>query len=193
MIPPILLIGSAIQFWGGLDYLKDTLQGKNQPNRVTWLMWTIAPAIGTVAALTEGVGWLVLPVFLAGFNPFLIFLASFTNKKAFWKHTKLDYSFGFFSFMALILWWITKEPNIAILFAIISDLFAAGPTYKKAWTHPESESSFTFFTSIIGQLSVFLVLESAMFSEVAFPLFLLAQNALIIAILYRKKWRPRAA
>jgi hypothetical protein len=61
----------------------------------------------------------------------LIFLASFVNKKAYWKLEKFDYICGISSALALLLWWLTKEPAIAIVFAIISDAFAAIPTLIK--------------------------------------------------------------
>ncbi len=187
MIPTIVLIGSLIQFISGLAYLRETLLGLNKPNRVTWLLWAIAPLIASAAALTDGVGWLVLPVFLTGFNPTMIFLASFWNKKAYWKHTKVDYSFGIVSALALILWAITKEPNIAILFAIIADFLAAIPTYKKSWTHPESETGYSYMLVGIGVTSVLLATDSFSFSVVAFPIFLIVQNLIITSIIYRKK------
>jgi hypothetical protein len=46
--------------------------------------------------------------------------------------------------LALILWWITKEPNIAIMLAILSDILAAIPTLVKTWKFPETESGVLF-------------------------------------------------
>jgi hypothetical protein len=47
--------------------------------------------IATGAALSDGVRRAVLPVFISGFGPFLIFVSSFVNKKAYWKLEKSDY------------------------------------------------------------------------------------------------------
>ncbi|MEI7919425.1 MAG: hypothetical protein WCH65_04430 [bacterium] len=47
--------------------------------------------IATVAALSDGVRRAVLPVFISGFGPFLVFISSFINKKAYRKLEKSDY------------------------------------------------------------------------------------------------------
>ena len=111
MLQYIVLIGAATQLTGTFFYIRETVRGNTKPNKVTWIMWTIAPFIATVAALSAGVRWAVLPVFMAGFGPFLVFAFSFVNPKAFWKLERFDYICGACSVMALILWGVTKEPN----------------------------------------------------------------------------------
>lgn len=65
MLQYMVILGAAAQIFGIFFYIKATLKGETKPNKVTWLMWTIAPLIGTVAALSDGVRWAVLPVFIA--------------------------------------------------------------------------------------------------------------------------------
>src|SRR5690348_16544499 len=36
-------VGSAIGALGTAVYLRDTLRGTTKPNRVTWLLWAVAP------------------------------------------------------------------------------------------------------------------------------------------------------
>ena len=57
-------------------YIRAMVKGQTKPNRVTWLMWSIAPFIATAAEVYSGVTWAVIPVFMTGFAPFLIFCAS---------------------------------------------------------------------------------------------------------------------
>ena len=58
-------------------------------------MWSIAPFIGAVAAVSKEVGWAVLPVFMSGLSPFIILVRSlFVTKKAFWKLSSFDYACG---------------------------------------------------------------------------------------------------
>jgi len=102
-------------------YINSMFKGQVKPNRVSWLMWSIAPFIAAAAAISNGVGWPALPVFMSGFSPFLIFTASFVTKKASWKLSSFDYVCGVLSGLALVLWYVTKDPNVAIAFAIASD------------------------------------------------------------------------
>src|SRR5208283_2829807 len=122
-------------------YIRSMFKGVAKPNRVSWLMWSIAPFIAATAAISNGVGWAVLPVFMSGVSPLLIFTASFVKKKAYWKLASFDYVCGALSGLALVLWYVTKDPNVAIAFAIASDGLAAIPTLTKAWNHPETESA----------------------------------------------------
>src|SRR6476659_8048954 len=104
MLRSVVLIGVVINVTGSSRYTRDTLRGTTKPNRVTYLMWGIAPLIATAAAISKGVTWAVLPVFMSGFCPLMVLLSSFANRQAFWKLGKLDYVCGAFSALALILW-----------------------------------------------------------------------------------------
>ena len=71
-----IYLGTAIGAAGAAVYLRDTLRGTTQPNRVTWLLWAVAPLLASAVELNEGVGLRVLPTFMVGFMPLLIFIAS---------------------------------------------------------------------------------------------------------------------
>ncbi|MGA3290847.1 MAG: hypothetical protein ABSD42_11485 [Candidatus Bathyarchaeia archaeon] len=150
-------------------------------------MWTIAPFIATVAAISNGVRWAVLPVFMSGFSPLLILIASFLIIKAYWKPSSFDYVCGALSSMALILWYVTKDPNVAIVFAIASDGLAAIPTLTKAWNHPETESAWPFIVGIFSPLTSFGAAITWTFSEYAFPSYLTVLNIMLFLSVYNKK------
>ena len=134
----------------------------------------------------SGVGWAVVPVFMSGFCPFLIFTASFFNKKAYWKLARFDYLFGVLSGLALVIWYFADSPNLAIVFAIVSDAFAAVPTFTKAWRHPETESAWPFIVGMFSPGTSFLVAVTWGFSELAFPTYLILINfLLVISVLKR--------
>lgn len=180
MIQYIVILWAFIWLSWILSYVKDTIQGKTKPNRVSRLLRSIAPMIATVAALSDGVRWAVLPVFISGFGPFLVFISSFINKKAYRKLEKSDYVCWFFSLLALVLRYITKNPAIAIIFAIISDALAAIPTLIKWWKHPETESPIAFAGWLFNALTSFLALKTFGFTELAFPIYLVIIDILLM-------------
>jgi len=136
-------------------YVRDTIRGDTSPNRVTWSLWALAPLIATVAAVSDGVSWAVLPVFAAGLGPLIVVFTSYLKPKAYWHLGILDYLCGSFSLLALVLGALTSNPLLAIFFAIISDGFAAFPTLAKAWKNPESESGFAYVAGLLCGLSTF--------------------------------------
>ena len=100
-------------------------------------MWALAPMVAFAAQLSEGVGLQSLVTFAAGFTPLMVLIASFMNRKSVWVITKFDIYCGVLSLSGLLLWFVTREGSIAILFAIIADGLAAAPTIVKSWKHPE--------------------------------------------------------
>ncbi len=168
-------------------YVRSMFKGSVKPNRVSWLMWTIAPFIATAAAVSNGVGWAALPVFMSGFSPFIIFTASFFSKKAHWRLASFDYVCGLLSGLALALWYVTKDPNVAIVFAIASDGLASIPTLKKAWNHPETESAWPYMVGVFNSSTSFFASTILTFSVYAFPAYLIFINILLFFFVYNKK------
>lgn len=187
----LVFFGAFLQFLGGLAYIRGTLRGETKPNRVTWFLWTVAPFIGTAAALTDGVRWAILPVFMAGFVPMLVFISSFVNKKAYWKLGVFDYACGASSVLALALWVITQQPVVAVLFAIIADGLAALPTLAKSWGHPETESPWVYAATLLSSFTSFFAIQIWIFSEYAFPLYLIFINSAVLFTIYRSRLMPR--
>ena len=183
----LVIIGALAQLIGIASYIKETLQGKTKPNKVTWLLWSVAPLIAAIAAFTDGVRWAILPTFMAGFGPLLVFICSFISKNAYWKLEKFDYICGIFSILALILWAITKQPIIAIIFSIASDGLAAVPTLIKAWKYPDTENAAPYITGIFSALTSFAAITMWNFSSLAFPIYLVLLNTCIIISIYNKK------
>lgn len=185
MFQYIVLIGAVVQLVGIFVYIRAIVRGQTKPNRVTWLMWSAGPLIGSVAAFSDGVRWAALPVFMSGFAPLLVLITSFINPKSYWKLEKFDYICGSCSILALVLWGITKEPLIAIIFSIASDGFAAVPTIIKSWKHPDSESVEAYTTGLFNSLTSFFALRTFGISELAFPIYLVLVNSSLIAAVYR--------
>jgi hypothetical protein len=183
----LVLVGAIVNLVGITSYIKETLRGKTKPNRISWLLWSIAPLIATAAAFSDGVRWSVLPVFISGFGPLLVLLASFINKKSYWKLEKFDYLCGLFSILALVLWVITKEPAIAIIFAIASDGFAAIPTLIKLWKYPETETADAYTAGLFSSLTSFVAIKVWSFTSVAFPVYLVIMNSFLILAIYGKR------
>lgn len=168
-------------------YIRSMLRGGARPNRVSWLMWSIAPFIAAAAAVSNGVGWAALPVFMSGLSPFLIFTASFVLKKAHWKLTTFDYFCGVMSGLALVLWFVTKDPNVAITLAIASDALASIPTLTKAWNFPETEIAWPFIVGVFNASTSFWAITMWAFSAYAFPAYLIVINTLLFFSVYKKQ------
>lgn len=166
---------------GTFSYIKDTLYGKTRPNLVSWIFWTIAPFVGVYIAYQSGVSIpLLVSTFTAGFCPLLVVIFSFFNKNSYWKITKFDIFCGVLSFIAIIIWVITKNGVLSLLFAILADLFASIPTIIKSWQYSETESASPFSFGILNQIITFLIMTNFSFMNYAFPVYFVLVNITII-------------
>jgi hypothetical protein len=187
MFQYLVFAGAAVQVAGKFFYARETLRGNTKPNRVTWLMWFVAPLIATLAGLADGVTWAVLPVFMSGFGPLVVLIASFANPRSYWRLERFDYLCGLCSILALVFWGITREPAVAIVFAIASDGFASIPTLVKSWHYPETETAHAYAAGLFNALTSFAAVVTWSFSAYAFPAYLVVINASLIFAIYRRK------
>jgi hypothetical protein len=178
-----VILGVIFQAVGGFSYFIDTIKGKIQPNKVTWLLWTIAPLVAFAAEVSQGVGIQSLTTFIVGFVPLVIFIASFLNKKATWKITEFDIICGALSFAGIIAWYLTKVGNVAILFSIIADGLAAVPTIVKSYFHPESENVNVYFFCVINAGIGLLVIKNWNFEHFGFPAYLFVLNVIFTLLI----------
>lgn len=187
--PHILVIISAgVSIAGASTYIRDTIRGNTKPNRVSWSMWALAPMIGTAAALAAHADvWATSRIFLSGFLPLIIVVASFVNPGSYWKLTLFDALCGVCSLVALFIWLGVQSPTGAILVAALGDGFACIPTLRKAWLHPETESGIVFLGSLVAVLLVVPSIPKWDIQNSAFQIYLLAANVALLFSIYRKR------
>ena len=177
-----IIIGTLIGAVGSVAYLIDTVKGKVKPNRVSFLLWSIAPLIAFFAQIQQGVGLEALMTFSTGFLPLTVFIASFVNKQAEWKLTRFDLLCGILSLLGLVLWIITRVGNVAIFFSIVADGLAALPTIVKAYKYPDTELAWPWIATVVGVVLTLLTLSTFTFANSGFILYILVVNIVIFAL-----------
>lgn len=183
----IIFIGILINLFLSVWYVKTIIYGNTRPNLVSWFVWMLAPFVGTFLALKAGAGFSASGIFMAGFGPLLVIIVSLWNKNAYWKITKLDIICGILAILALILYILTRNLGVSILFAIISDGLAAIPTLIKSWKFPETESGSTYAGGIINNIFSLLIIKNWIFSIYSFNIYFIVINIAIVFSIYRKK------
>ncbi|MCL4367530.1 hypothetical protein M1563_05180 [Patescibacteria group bacterium] len=185
------ILGSILVAIGGLSYLIDTVKGRVKPNKVSFLLWSFAPLIAFAAQIKEGVSFLLaLITFVAGIEPLMIFIASFFNKKAAWQLRSFDLACGAVSLLGLVLWQITQTGYIAIILSIVADGMASLPTIIKSFTHPETESGWPYFTTVIAAIITLLAAKDYSLASVGFTVYLLIVCSVISALVHFRLGRP---
>jgi hypothetical protein len=167
-----VILGAVIGSIGIAFYLRDTLRGDTRPNRVTWLMWSVAPLLAFAVEVHEGVGLQSLMTFSVGFLPLLVFLASFQNHHGYWRIGSLDYLCGVVSAGGLAVWLATRHGTVAIVASVASDALAALPTLLKSWKEPGSESVSAYLSSAVNAAITLLTISTWTTAYLAFPAYI---------------------
>lgn len=184
-----VIVGVVLALATTIQYAYETLKGRTKPNRVTWFLWALAPAITFAAQLSEHIGIQALLTFGAGFGPLLVLVASLANKKAYWQITRFDLVCGGLSVLALILWLVTGEGTIVVLLSIGADFLASLPTLVKAYRAPETESAGAYLGGSIAGFITLLTVQEWTISNYAFALYLAVNMGLIGLLVAFPKFR----
>jgi hypothetical protein len=183
------ILAAVITVAGSAVYAVDTVRGNTQPNRVSWMLWTLAPLIAFAAEVTQGVGLQSLLTFAIGFGPLLVVCASFLDPKAYARVTPFDILCGALSVIALVAWAATGTGDVAIFFSILADFFGAVPTLRKAHRDPESEHAVAFLASVIGSVITLLTIKSTDwgFASWGFPVYIIVVSGAIALLILRPR------
>jgi len=179
------IIGAIIGSLGGFYYFYETITGKAQPNRITWLLWGIFPMVIFMAQRAQGVEGISWASFLAGLTPLLTVAASFFNKKAYWKTEPRDYFLMAAAILGIILWAFTHNPNLALLFSLLADVLASMPTLIKSYRHPDSESWIAYAISTFGFGISFLSVKIYNIENAAFVAYVFLLNGTLAVLASR--------
>lgn len=175
-----VLLGALLNLLGSASYVISTIKGKTKPNRVTWFLLALAPLIAFASEIGQQVGLQSIMTFMVGFSPLMVFLASFVNRKSYWRITRLDLVCGTFSVAALVLWRVTGEGNIAIMLSIVADFSAVVPTLIKSFRYPETENHKLSRNAAVSAAITLLTIKDWTLGNYAFPGYIF----LVCAILY---------
>jgi len=183
------IIGAIIGSLGGFYYLYETIVGKAQPNRITWLLWGIFPMVIFVAQRVQGVEGVSWASFVAGFTPLLVVAASFFNQNAYWKSEPRDYVLMAAAIVGIVLWAMTDNPNLALLLSLLADMLAGVPTLIKSYRHPHTESWVAYAISTFGFGMSFLSVQTYNFENAAFVAYLFILNGAFAVLASRGRER----
>jgi hypothetical protein len=178
-----VFLGAAISLIGSVLYAKDTFRGLTQPNRVTWILWTVAPMLAFASEIHQGVGLQSVMTFTIGLGPLIVLCASFANKNAVWKIGPFDIACGIASCLGLLLWLLSSNDTVALASFMTADALAGLPTIVKSWKAPETESANTYLGAFISALLTLATVTKWTSAVVAFPIQIAVFNALQISLI----------
>lgn len=179
----LALLSALFCFASCVPYARDIFYGTTRPNAVTWFLWLFIQGLAIAAQFQEGASLSVVIVIADALTIGFVFILSIIGY-GYRSYGTFDVLCGLLCISAIVLWQITGNANIALVFSVIADIFAISPTLRKTYLDPWSEFPFAWALTAVG--AFFGVLSSTVFnfSNIVFPAYLFGINALMFLLAY---------
>jgi len=176
----------AITFIAFYPYIRSTLRGSNRPHVFSWVTWGITTLVVFLAQLDEHGGAGAWPTGVSGCITLFIALLAFLKRTDI-IITRSDWLFFLAALSSLPAWYVTSDPLWTVVILTTVDTLGFGPTARKTWYQPHSESAQFFALFTVRNSLAILALEHYSVTTVLFPAVIAAASLLMVAlILYRR-------
>lgn len=171
------LLGGLISGLSYIPYIKDILAKKTKPQRTSWLIWLALDSIAFFSQLAKGA---TVSLFLPGFETLgVIFVFILSFKYGVGGTTKRDFFILISAGVGLLLWYLTKEPAIALYIVIAVDAIGVLPTIIKSYEDPESETFISWVMVTIGGILAAISVETFNIILLSYPVYIALANGVI--------------
>lgn len=180
-------IAVALTFIAFYPYVSSILRGETRPHVFSWVIWGTTTFVVFLAQLKGGGGVGAWPIGVSGCITIFVAITAYI-KRADISMTRTDWLFFIAAMSTLPLWYFTSDPLWAVVILTTVDVLGFGPTIRKAYARPYSESLLFFVIFTARNLIVILALENYSITTVLFPAVVaVACMALMIMMLYRRR------
>ncbi|MFN3752063.1 MAG: hypothetical protein ACK4SR_11915 [Thiobacillus sp.] len=174
-----------------LPYILSIFRGRTRPHVFSWVIWGLNTSVAFLATLHAGGGLLGAGVigFSAGVTLFIALLAYM--KRADVSVTTTDRLFFIAALATMPLWHWADDPLWAVWLITVIELLGFGPTFRKTWSQPYSESISFLVLLVVRNALVIAALDRHTTTTVLFPAAMAAACLALIAVM---AWRrPQVA
>lgn len=180
----------ALTLFGFYPYIRSILRNQTKPHVFTWVIWGITTFVVFLAQIQSQAGIGAWPIGISGVITVGIAILAY-RKRGDISITRLDWLFFCAALSSLPIWYLTTDPLWAVVILTVVDLLGFGPTLRKVYQQPHSESATFFAIFLARNCFVILALEHYSLTTVLFPAAIaLVCLGLIVLIPYRKRRVP---
>lgn len=181
------LIAIVITLAAFIPYIREIFRGTIRPHIFSWVIWGVTTLLIFLAQLEDNGGAGTWPIGVsASITIFIAYLAYL--KRADVTITRVDWLFFIAALLSLPLWYLTSDPLWAVILLTAIDVAGFGPTVRKAYQFPYSESLLFFALFTLRNALVMLALENLTLTTLIFPAVMLILCVLMMAMIaYRRR------
>lgn len=178
--------------WCYIPYVRDIFRGTTKPHPFTWFVWALINIIAFFAQLAAGGGagaWVTATVATG-----CLIIAILSLARGERRITTLDWLCFVGALLSLILWRVSNDPFVAIVFVTLTDALASVPTFRKSYLRPHEETASTYALGVIGFALELAAFQSFNQTTALYPVFIVIMNgALVVMLLLRRRQLGRVS
>lgn len=169
-----------------VPYLRGVVAGRVCPHIFTWIVWGTATLLAFAAAWRAGGGWGAWVIGFSGVISFVVAALAY-GQRAELAITRVDVLFFVAALAAIPLWVFARDPLWAVVLLTLIELLGFGPTFRKTWHAPRSESLVFLGLLIVRNVLILAALQQHTLITVLFPAAAaLACLVLVVLMLWRR-------
>lgn len=181
------VIAVVLTFIAFVPYIVSIVRNTIKPHVFSWVIWGSTTFVVFLAQLKGGGGVGAWPIGISGIVTIFIALLAYI-KRGDITITRTDWLFFVSAMSSLPVWYFTSDPLWAVIILTAVDVLGFGPTVRKAYIHPHSESLVFFLLFIVRNLIVIAALETYSVTTVLFPAVIAAACMLLVVMVLRRRW-----
>lgn len=180
-------IAIVLTFVAFIPYIRSILSNQIKPHVFSWAIWSVTTLVVFFAQVEDGAGVGAWSTGVSGCVTVMI------TCLAYWKRAdisiaKVDWLFFGAAILSLPVWYLTSNPLWTVIILTAVDVLGFGPTIRKAYAFPYSESLAFFAIFAVRDLLVIAALENYTITTALFPASIVISCITVcIMIIYQRK------
>lgn len=164
-------------------YFIAILKGEAKPHRTTRLVFLFISALTTFSLFAQGNRVALWLSAVSTFQSIIIFLLSI--KYGMGGRSKTDIMCLLTAFVGIVSWQLTKDPTLALYFAIAADFIGVVPTLIKTYHFPHTEIWTFYFLDVCAGVFNLLATNIFAINQFLYPLYIIAINLIVVLLIIR--------
>jgi hypothetical protein len=186
-IPPeiwgIVSVGFTIA--ASVPYLLSVIEGNTNPHMFSWIIWGTITLTAFIVQVTQGAGAGAWSTGVSSVFCIIILIASIKRGEK--NITKSDWVTFILGMMAIPIWAMTQNADIAAVWVTIINGLGFYPTFRKCYDNPYKENTTLYAMSTLKHVTSIFALSSISIATVFYPFVLFFQNGFLVVLIYWRK------
>ena len=179
-------VGILLTFIAFVPYIRGIVSGTTQPHVFSWIIWGATTFVVFLAQLEAKGGIGAWPIGVSGVITLGVATLAYARRGDV-TITRVDWLFFIAAMSSLPLWYFTSDPLWAVVVLTAVDVLGFGPTFRKAYSFPQSEALSFYALFALRNVLVVAALESYSVTTVLFPAVIAAVcMVLVIMVVVRR-------